>query len=240
MADAGRRRDDAEVVEGLLAPAQEGVALAVALVVAVGVDVEGARGAERVDLDRVVDDEVDRDERVDLRRVRAELVDRVAHRRQVDDRRHAGEVLHQHPRRLEGDLVGGLGGRVPGGDRLDVGRGHRVAVLEPQRVLEQDLERVRKPGDVELLLQRVEAEDLVLATRRPTAWTWRRRNRSWLKYSLVARGRTSRRRGPLRRANGRAARRAQRRRARSGRSPRHRGPAGRRRALPLGPGGPRR
>ena len=43
VADPGRRRHDAEVVEGLLAPAQEGVALAVALVVAVGVDVEGAR-----------------------------------------------------------------------------------------------------------------------------------------------------------------------------------------------------
>ena len=39
----------------------------------------------------------------------------------------------------------------------------RVAVLEPQRVLEQDLERVGQAGDVELLLERVEAVDLVLA-----------------------------------------------------------------------------
>ena len=61
VADPGRRRDDAEVVERLLAPAQERVALAVALVVAVGVDVEGARVAERVDLNRVVDHEVDGD-----------------------------------------------------------------------------------------------------------------------------------------------------------------------------------
>ena len=38
---------------------------------------------------------------------------------------------------------------VPGGDRLDVGGGDRVAVLEAQRVLEQDLERVGQPGDVE-------------------------------------------------------------------------------------------
>ena len=43
--------------------------------------------------------------------------------------------------------------------------GDRLAVLEPQRVLEQHLERVREPGDVEPLLQRVEAEDLVLASR---------------------------------------------------------------------------
>ena len=60
MADPGRRRHDAEVVERLLAPAQERVALAVALVLALGVDVEGARVAEGVDLDRVVDDQVDR------------------------------------------------------------------------------------------------------------------------------------------------------------------------------------
>ena len=63
MADPGRRRDDAEVVERLLAPAQEGVALLVSLVVAVGVDVEGAGVAEGVDLDRVVDHEVDGDQR---------------------------------------------------------------------------------------------------------------------------------------------------------------------------------
>ena len=140
-----------------------------------------ARGvAERVDLNRVVDHQVDRDERVDLRRVGAELVDRVAHRRQVDDRRHPGEVLHQHPGRLERDLLRRLGVRVPGRDRLDVLGGDRVAVLEPQRVLQQDLERVRQPGDVELLLQGVEPVDLVLAARRPPAWTWRRRNRSYL------------------------------------------------------------
>ena len=105
VADPGRRRDHAEVVERLLAPAQERVALAVALVVALGVDGEGARVAEGVDLDRVVDDQVDGDQRIDLRRVAAELVHRVAHRRQVDDRGDAGEVLHQDPGRLEGDLL---------------------------------------------------------------------------------------------------------------------------------------
>ena len=163
MADAGRRRHDAEVVEGLLAPAQEGVALAVALVVALLVDREGLLVAEGVDLDRVVDDQVDVDQRVDRRRVAAEVLHRVAHRGEVDHGGHAGEVLHQHPGGLEGDLDRGLGLRVPGGDRLDVVRGDRLAVLEAQRVLEQHLERVGQAGDVELRLQRVEAVDLVLA-----------------------------------------------------------------------------
>ena len=164
MADAGRRRHDAEVVEGRLSPAQELVALLVALELALGVDLEGALVAERVDLDRVVDHEVDRDQRVDLRRVGAELVHRIAHRGEIDDRGNAGEVLHQDARGLERDLVRGLGLRVPGGDRLDVGGADRLAVLEPQDVLEQDLDRVGEPGDVELLLQSVEPVDLVLVS----------------------------------------------------------------------------
>ena len=163
VADAGRRRDDAEVVEGLLAPLQERVALAVALEVALGVDREGALVAEGVDLHRVVDHQVDVDERVDRCRIAADLLHRVAHRGQVDDRRDAGEVLHQHPRRLERDLDAGLGLRVPLRDRLDVVAGDRLAVLEPQHVLQQHLDRVGQAGDVELLLQGIEAVDPVLA-----------------------------------------------------------------------------
>ena len=97
--DAGPRRHDAQVAEGGLGPAQELVALAVALVLALDVEGERAGRPELVDLDGVVDDEVGRDERVDLRRVAAELGHRVAHRREVDDGRDAGEVLEEDARR---------------------------------------------------------------------------------------------------------------------------------------------
>ncbi len=163
MADAGGRRHHAEVVERVLAPLEEGVALEVAGEVALGVEGEGALVAEGVDLDRVVDHEVDVDQRVDRRRVAADLLHRVAHRGQVDHGRDAGEVLHQHAGGLEGDLGAGLRRRVPAGDRLDVGGADRDAVLESQHVLEQDLDRVGQAGDVEALRQRVEPEDLVLA-----------------------------------------------------------------------------
>src|SRR3712207_9091330 len=90
------RRHDAEVLERALAPAQERVALLVALELALGVALERVARAEEVDLDAVVDDQLGRDERVDLARVAADLVGhRVAHRREVDDRRDAGEVLHE-------------------------------------------------------------------------------------------------------------------------------------------------
>ena len=67
MDDPGVGRHDREVVEAVLAPAQERVALLVALELEVGVDLEGVVAAERVDLHGVVDDQLGGHERVDLR-----------------------------------------------------------------------------------------------------------------------------------------------------------------------------
>ena len=50
MADAGAGRNDAEVVERGLAPAQEGVALLIALELQIDVLLEGAGGAVLIDL----------------------------------------------------------------------------------------------------------------------------------------------------------------------------------------------
>jgi hypothetical protein len=44
-------------------------------------------------------------QRVDLLRVAAQRLDPVAHGGEVDHRRHAGEVLHQHARGAIGDLA---------------------------------------------------------------------------------------------------------------------------------------
>ncbi len=60
MADAGARRYHAEVVEGALAPAQEGVALAVTLHLDIDVLLEGAAAGELVHHHRVVDHQVHR------------------------------------------------------------------------------------------------------------------------------------------------------------------------------------
>ena len=129
-------------------PAQEGVALAVALVLELDIALEGAGAGEGVDLDRVVDHQVDRGERVDLLRVAAELEHGLAHRRQIDHRRHAGEVLHQHARRPEGDLRSRAALGEPGGQRLEMLGRDRAAILEAQQVLEQDLERKGQAGDL--------------------------------------------------------------------------------------------
>ncbi len=160
VADAGVRRRHLEVVEGALAPAQERVALAVSLVVAVDVRADREPRRELVHLDGVVDDELRGDERVDLGRVAAAVEHRVSHRGEVDDRGDAGEVLQQHSPGPKRDLTRGLGLRIPRRDRLDVG----VASV-PEHVLEQHAQRVRKPEDVEPRLERRQGEDLRLAGR---------------------------------------------------------------------------
>jgi hypothetical protein len=98
VADPGVGRHHAEVVEGALAPTQERVTLAVALELELGVALEGESLGEHVDLDRVVDHELHGHERVDAGRIAAQLGDGVAHGGEVDDGRHAGEVLHEHAR----------------------------------------------------------------------------------------------------------------------------------------------
>ena len=102
--DAGPGGHDPQVAERGLRPAQQLVALDVPLVLARDVRRVRVGGAPRVDLDGVVDHEVGGDERVHARRVTAECGHRVAHRREVHDRGHAGEVLEDDARRHERDL----------------------------------------------------------------------------------------------------------------------------------------
>ena len=162
VADAGVRRHDLQRVERALTPPEECVALAVSLELELRVARDREAARKVVHLDRVVDHELGRDQWVDAARVAAEIGHRVAHRGEVDDRRHAGEVLEKHPRGREGHLVGRLGRCVPARDRLDVGRRDGLAVLPAQDVLEEDPQRVRQARDVVVFLKGVEPEDLVL------------------------------------------------------------------------------
>ena len=142
MADAGAGRHDGEVREGELAPLQELVALAVALIFQLDVPRQGLRSAELVDDHRMVDDEIDRHERVDLARVAAEVLHGVAHGREVDDGGNAGEILHQDAGGAVGDLLLRFAAVVePVGHRFDVGLGDGAAVLVAQQVFEKHLHR---------------------------------------------------------------------------------------------------
>jgi hypothetical protein len=116
--DAGVGRHHREVAEGVLAPAQEGVALLVAAELDLAVQGQASFVPELVDLHRVIDDQLGRQERVHPGGIAAHLLHRLAHGRQVHHRRHAGEVLQDHPRRHEGDLGGGRGLGIPAASAL--------------------------------------------------------------------------------------------------------------------------
>ncbi len=170
--DAGAGRDDLEVVESGLAPPEELVALAVAVVLDLDVALEGVRAAEDVDDDRVVDDHLGGRQGVDLGGFAAEVGHRLAHRGEVDDAGDAGEVLHENARRRELDLDARFGVRVPVPQRADVVRRDVGAVLGAQQVLQQHLEAVR---EVLAALDRAQPVDLVvrLADLEPTLCTER-------------------------------------------------------------------
>lgn len=142
--DAGARRDDLEVVERRLAPAQELVALTVADVLEVDVALERVRAAGDVDLHGVVDDHLGGSQRVDPRGVATELGDGLTHGGEVDDARNTGEVLHDHAAWRELDLGVGLRCGVPTCDGADVVRGDVGTVLRAQEVLGEDLEAERE------------------------------------------------------------------------------------------------
>ena len=118
--DPGPRRDDGEVLERLLAPLEEPVALGVAAVLDLDVAGERVAGAEHVGDHRVVDHQLGGDLRVDQRRVLAELGHGEPHRREVDQRRDAVGVVQEGPRRAQVQGLRRGPGRAPVQQELDL------------------------------------------------------------------------------------------------------------------------
>ena len=155
--DAGPGRHDAQVTERRLGPAQELVALAVALVLALDVEGERPRRPEPVDLDGVIDDEIGRDERIDPGRVATEVGHRVAHDGEVDDRRHAGEVLEEDSRGHERHFGLRRDAGLPSRQRLDFLGPNDPAARVTQDVLEENLQCHGRGPEVDSIGQDVES-----------------------------------------------------------------------------------
>ena len=165
MADAGAGGHDREVLEGALAPLEELIALAVALIFQIHVLLEGLGVAELVDDHRMVDHEIDGDQRVDALGLAAELGHGVTHGGQIHHGGNAREVLHQHARGTEGDFLLATLAAIdqPFGATLDVSLCDRAAVLEAQEILDQHLHGIGKLGDAleAILLGDLEREVMV-------------------------------------------------------------------------------
>ncbi len=88
-----------------------------------------------------------------------ERMHRVAHRREIDDGRHPGEVLQKNTARPNGDLVPGLDGGSSRSDGLDL-----VGVIETERgdarhVLEEDSQGVGQAANIDAQANRVDRRD---------------------------------------------------------------------------------
>jgi hypothetical protein len=140
MDDPGVRWHDAEVLKRFLPPAEEHVAFPVARELERCVEICGVQLRIMVYLNRMIDDKLDWLEGVDLSRIPAETNDAVAHRRKVDNRRNAREILEQHARRCERNLLVRMRRDVPLRERGHVLRVHETAILAPQQVFEKDFE----------------------------------------------------------------------------------------------------
>ena len=148
VADAGAGRHRAEILQRAAAPAQELIAFQVAGIFQRHIVFKRLGVAEFIDHHAVIDHQIDRHQRVDLHRIAAELGDGIAHGGQIDDARHAGEILHQHAGRAIVDLVVRRAGGLPIDHGLHVGGGHRAAIFKTQQILQQHLHRIGQARDV--------------------------------------------------------------------------------------------
>ena len=142
--DAGAGRNDGEIVECLLRPPQQSVALGVAFHLPLDVQLERPGCAKEIHLDRVIDDEIGLNEWVDLVGVTTHPNHGIAHCRKIHHRRHSGEVLEYDAPRHVRHFATAVGLRFPAAHQgYLVIRDDAVAVV-PQHVFQQNANRVRQ------------------------------------------------------------------------------------------------
>ncbi len=128
--DARIGRHHAEIAERGLAPAQQHVALAVALEFEQCVKSKRILRAELIHLHGVIDHQIGGHQRIGAAWVSAHGRECIAHCSEIDHAGHAGEILQQHARRHEADLFG-LAARRRAGHIADVVRRNALAVFIP-------------------------------------------------------------------------------------------------------------
>ncbi len=109
--DADAWRDDFKSVEGLFAPLEELVALAIAVEFEVEIFFQRVGSTGVIDLYRMIYHKIDGDKGFDHFCVAAHAIDGGAHRSEVNEKWHAGEILKHDASDDEGDFVitGSLG-----------------------------------------------------------------------------------------------------------------------------------
>ncbi len=115
-----------------------------------------------IDLHGVIDDQLRGRERIDGGRSSPQGDDGIAHSGQVNHRRHAREVLQNHPRRCECDLGFWFRFRIPCSQCPDVVAGNVDAVFVAQEILQENFQRV---GELvyAIVAHGIQTKDLILS-----------------------------------------------------------------------------
>ena len=146
--NAGVGGNHPKVFERSLPPAKELVPFAIALIVQVDIGSKRLGCAEGVHLNRVINYELDRLQRVYAGWIAAQSRHRVSHRGQVHDGRNTGEVLEQDARGRERNFSCRTT-RNPARQSFHIFRRHNDAILGPEQILEENAQGVWKTVNVE-------------------------------------------------------------------------------------------
>ncbi len=111
----------------------------------------------------MIDDEIDRHQRIDLGWIAAKMLHGVAHGGEIDHGGDSGEVLQKNSAGSEGNLPARLILGFPGGQRLNVLGTHGFPVFRAEQILQQDFQAIRQMGGLRKCSNRcVEAENGVV------------------------------------------------------------------------------
>ena len=95
----------------------------------------------------MIDDEIDRYERLDDLRIAPELFHGASHRGEIDDQRNAREILQNNPRDHERNFLVRRRFCIPVRQRLDIFAPDFFSVAIPQHRFEHDPNADRQPRD---------------------------------------------------------------------------------------------
>src|SRR5687767_4002694 len=147
MHDPGHGRHNAEVAEGFLPPFQKFIPFAVAMEFHFSISCERVCGREKINLDRMVNDQVHRHQRIDLPWVTTKARNCCTHCGQVHYCGYSGKILHDDTRRKKRNPRANPV-RSPGGDVLHIALLDLQIVTLTERCFEHDSDRKRKSLEI--------------------------------------------------------------------------------------------
>src|SRR5581483_7969122 len=136
--DTGVRRNNGQIAEAGLSPAEKCVTLLVAQKLEFGVEAEGLGRSELIHLHRVINHKLGRLQGIDQRVIAAQALHRIAHGGKIDYRWNTSEILEQHPDGRKRDLFVGFASTVPGSQRENVIFSHVAAIFRAKQVLQKN------------------------------------------------------------------------------------------------------